>query len=237
MEQALTTRIGVTATRSPLQRAIDESDLTWRVLGTLNLFRLFLAVILLGLFFAGGEPRLFGDRYPSIFSAMAAGYLVFHRYRPCDQDRWVSAGLQTIYPGDCRYCGHRDSDACQWRHQQRTGRTPARRICWCGQPGIANAGAGLFCGRRDARRSRRAVFSQLGGVSDTSNYSAAGILGAIIFRNRASRPDHWQGACNQRGAGATARCRSRQPVRTESNTSCSICAKASSSSTATIACD
>ena len=35
---------------SPLQRAIDESDLTWRVLGTLNLFRLFIAVMLLGLF-------------------------------------------------------------------------------------------------------------------------------------------------------------------------------------------
>ena len=60
-----------------LQRAIDEPELTWRVLITLNAFRLLIAVALLGLFFAGGEPRLFGDRYPNVFTATAAGYLVF----------------------------------------------------------------------------------------------------------------------------------------------------------------
>jgi hypothetical protein len=37
----------------PLLRNIDESDLTWRVLGTLNVFRLLLAVVLLALFFLG----------------------------------------------------------------------------------------------------------------------------------------------------------------------------------------
>ena len=34
------------------QRARDESDLTWRVLGTLNVFRIFVALILIALFFA-----------------------------------------------------------------------------------------------------------------------------------------------------------------------------------------
>ena len=48
-----------------LQRAVEEPDLTWRVLSTLNVFRFLIAAVLLVLFFAGGEPRLFGDRFPT----------------------------------------------------------------------------------------------------------------------------------------------------------------------------
>ncbi len=57
--------------------AIDETDLTWRVVGTLNAFRLLLGLVLLALFFAGDDPRVFGDRFPALFPATAAGYLVF----------------------------------------------------------------------------------------------------------------------------------------------------------------
>ena len=60
-----------------LQRAADEPDLTWRVLGTLNAFRALIAVTLLVLFFASSEPRVFGDQYPAVFWVTAAGYLVF----------------------------------------------------------------------------------------------------------------------------------------------------------------
>ena len=60
-----------------LQRAMDEPELTWRVLATLNGFRLFVATLLLILFFGWGEPRVFGDTYPILFAATAAGYLVF----------------------------------------------------------------------------------------------------------------------------------------------------------------
>ena len=60
-----------------LQRAVEEPDLTWRVLSTLNVFRFLIAAVLLALFFAGGEPRLFGDRFPTLFSATASAYLVF----------------------------------------------------------------------------------------------------------------------------------------------------------------
>ena len=60
-----------------LQRAVEEPDLTWRVLTTLNVFRFLIAAVLLVLFFAGGEPRLFGDRFPTLFSASASAYLVF----------------------------------------------------------------------------------------------------------------------------------------------------------------
>ena len=68
MNQALKDTLSIKAD-SPLQRAIDQSDLKWRVLGTLNVFRLILALVLILLFFAGDEPRLIGDRYPSVFSA------------------------------------------------------------------------------------------------------------------------------------------------------------------------
>jgi two-component system sensor histidine kinase PilS (NtrC family) len=180
MNQALTDTMSLKSA-SPLQRAIDESDLTWRVLGTLNLFRLLLAVILLGLFFAGGEPRLFGDRYPSIFSAMAAAYLVFAIVSGLAiKGRWVTAGPQTI--------------------TQVTVDILAIVILMHASGGISSGLGGLlvvFVGAGSlvlplqvpaffAAIATLAVlgeqfFSQIGGVSDSSNYSAAGILGAIIF--------------------------------------------------------
>ncbi len=59
------------------QRAVDEPELTSRVLVTLNAFRLLICVALLVLFLAGDDPRFFGDSYPTLFAATAAGYLVF----------------------------------------------------------------------------------------------------------------------------------------------------------------
>ncbi|MGB5256170.1 MAG: hypothetical protein WBN44_02875, partial [Woeseiaceae bacterium] len=56
-----------------LQRAMDEPDLTWRVLATVSGFRLFVAALLLVLIFAWGEPRIFGDSLPLLFVATAAG--------------------------------------------------------------------------------------------------------------------------------------------------------------------
>ena len=46
-----------------MQRAFGDPELTWRVLVTLNWFRLFVAVLLLGLFFGWSEPRIFGHKY------------------------------------------------------------------------------------------------------------------------------------------------------------------------------
>jgi len=60
-----------------MQRAIDEPELTWRVLVTLNMFRVLIALVLLGLFFASPSPRFFGASYPTLFAATAAAYLVF----------------------------------------------------------------------------------------------------------------------------------------------------------------
>ena len=60
-----------------LTRTIDEPELTWRVLRTLNWFRLAVGFVLLGLFFVKTEPRFFGHQSPSLYLATAVGYLVF----------------------------------------------------------------------------------------------------------------------------------------------------------------
>ena len=172
-----------------LQSGFEESDLTWRVLGTLNVFRLILATILLGLFFAGDDPHFFGDRYPAVFSATAAGYLVFSIISGLAiRQRWVTAGPQIL--------------------AQVTVDIVAIVILMHASGGISSGLGGLlvvFVGAGSmilplqvpaffAAMATIAIlgeqfFSQIGGVSDTSNYSAAGVLGAIIFAiSLAARP-------------------------------------------------
>ena len=84
-----------TSREALMQMAVEEPDLSWRVLSTLNLFRLLIAGGLLGLFFVMGEPYVFGDRYPALFSATAAGYLVFAILTGIGlNQRWVPANVQ-----------------------------------------------------------------------------------------------------------------------------------------------
>ena len=170
-------------------RAGEESDLTWRVLDTLNAFRFLLAVVLLALFFAGGDPRFFGDRYPTLFAAITAGYLVFSSISGLAiRQRWVSAGVLTVW--------------------QVTVDIAAIVVLMHSSGGISSGLGGLlvvFVGAGSLILPLRIpaffaalatigvlgeqVFSQLGGVSDTGNYTAAGILGAIIFAiSLAARP-------------------------------------------------
>ncbi len=80
-----------------LQRALDEPDLNWRVLTTLNAFRLLIATALLILFFASGEPHLFGDRFPTLFTASASAYLVFAVFFGLAiKRRWMAFNLQAV---------------------------------------------------------------------------------------------------------------------------------------------
>lgn len=188
MTQALTdTSILSGELRSTL--AGEETDLTWRVLGTLNLFRLIVAALLLVLFFAGGEPRFFGDRYPALFAATAAGYLVVAVVSGLAiRQRWVTAGPQML--------------------SQITVDIAAIVTLMHASGGITSGLGGLlvvFVGAGSlilpsqvpaffAAMATLAVlgeqfFSQLGGFSNTGNYSAAGVLGAIIFAiSMAARP-------------------------------------------------
>jgi len=78
-----------------MQRAAEEPDLAWRVLGTLNAFRALIAVALLILFFARGEPRVFGDESPTVFWITAALYLGFTIFAALTlRKRWVPVDIQ-----------------------------------------------------------------------------------------------------------------------------------------------
>jgi len=82
---------------SLIQRTTDEPDLSWRVLSMLNAIRLLVALALLALFFAGGQPRVFGNVHPAVFSATAAGYLVFAIISALViRQRWAAVGVQAV---------------------------------------------------------------------------------------------------------------------------------------------
>lgn len=163
-------------------RLFDDPDLTWRVLGTLNLFRLLTAVVLLGLFFAvSGDGRLFGERYPALFAATAAGYLVFAAISGLAiRQRWVAAEKQAL--------------------AQIAIDIAAVVTLMHASGGIASGLGGLliiFVGAGSLVLPPRApaffaalatlgvlgeqFFSLVGGMSDPGNYPAAGVLGATIL--------------------------------------------------------
>ncbi len=160
---------------------VDESDVTWRTLGTLNVFRMLVALTLLILFFAGGEPRFFGDRYPALFAAIASGYLVFAVVSGLAiRRRWISVSPQVMAQITVDI---------------------AAIICLMHASGGISSGLGgllvVFVGAGSLVLPLQAplffaalatlailgeqLFSQLGGASDSGNYPAAGVLGAIIF--------------------------------------------------------
>ena len=99
MDQASAERLGKQTIRmgrdALLQKAVEEPDLSWRVLITLNVFRLLVAALLLGLFFTGGEPRIFGDLYPIPFATTATMYLLLAIiFATSLRQRWARASRQ-----------------------------------------------------------------------------------------------------------------------------------------------
>ena len=80
-----------------IQKAVTEPDLSWRVLNTLNTFRLLIAAGLLTLFFGDAEPYWFGNNNPTLFAATAAGYLVFAAFSAASlRQHWVAANVQGV---------------------------------------------------------------------------------------------------------------------------------------------
>ena len=164
-----------------LQRATDEPDLTWRVLTTLNAIRVLIAVGLLGQFFVGGEHPVFGEQNPTMFSATAAGYLVFAVVSIMSLHmRWMPLGVQSV--------------------TQSVVDITAIVILMHASGGIASGLGGIliiFIGVGSlvlplqfptilAAVATFAVlgeqlYSQLSGASAQANYPAAGIVSAIIF--------------------------------------------------------
>ena len=172
-----------------LQRAADEPDLAWRVLSTLNTFRVLIAVALLALFFAGGDSRIFGDQHPGIFWVAASSYLGFAVLSAISlQQRWIAASFQAV--------------------TQTLADIAAIVVMMHASGGIASGLGGLlvvFVGAGSLVLPIRfpailaavatfailgeQAFSQLGNTPIAANYPAAGILSAIIFAlSLAARP-------------------------------------------------
>jgi two-component system, NtrC family, sensor histidine kinase PilS len=163
-------------------RLFDDPDLTWRVLGTLNLFRLLTAVVLLGLFFAvSADGRLFGERYPALFSATAAGYLVFAAISGIAiRQRWVAAEKQALAQVLVDVAAVITLMHASGGIGSGLG---GLLIIFVGAGSLVlPAGAPtFFAALATLGVLGEQFFSLLGGTSDASNYPAAGILGATIF--------------------------------------------------------
>ena len=185
MNQAGTESIGKQTERASrdglLQKAVEEPDLSWRVLITLNVFRLFVAALLLGLFFLGGEPRIFGDSHPIPFTVSATVYLLLAIvFAASLRQRWAGASLQaaTQVLVDVFL-------VVTLMH------TSGGISSGLGGLLIVFAGAGslVLPGQLPAIVGAMAtfgilgeqVFSQFTGSAEAVNYPAAGVLSAIIF--------------------------------------------------------
>ena len=162
-----------------LQRAVEEPDLTWRVLITLNVFRLLIGLALLVLFFVSAEPHPFGDRFPPVFTATASAYSMFAIiFGIALRQRWIRPNLQALTPILVD--------------------TAAVSIMMYTSDGLASGLGGLlvvFVGagsltlpaRLPAIIAATATFAILGeevlaGLGGfNTNYPAAGLLSAIIF--------------------------------------------------------
>lgn len=165
-----------------LARAIEQSDLTWRAISTLNVFRLLVALTLLILFFASGEARFFGDRYPELFSATAAGYFVFAAVSGIAiRMRWVSAALQILAQVTV------DIAAIVVLMHASGGITSGLGgllvvFVGAGSLVLPLQVPGFFAALATLAVLGEQLFTQLlDGPGGSSNYSAAGVLGAIIF--------------------------------------------------------
>ena len=59
-----------------LRASHDKSELSWRVLGLMNLFRLLVPIVLLLSFAIPGQPHFVGDAHPDLFRSACYGYLL-----------------------------------------------------------------------------------------------------------------------------------------------------------------
>ena len=185
MDQANTERFGEQTIRGNrgafLQKAVEEPDLTWRVLITLNIFRLFVAALLLGLFFMGGEPRIFGDSHPVPFAISATIYLLLAIiFATSLQQRWATASLQAaiqvlIDIGLVVTLMHASGGISSGLGGLLIVFAGAGSLVLPRQiPAIVGAMATFgILGEQ--------IFTQFTGAMNAVNYPAAGVLSAIIF--------------------------------------------------------
>jgi len=164
-----------------LLRAAEEPDLSWRVLGTLSTFRVLIAVALLTLFFVAPEQRFFGDQFPTLFWVSAAGYLIFAiAFAFALRRRWPAASIQATVQllvdiGAIVTLMHASGGISSGLGGLLIVFVGAGSLVLPIQYPTILAAIATFAILGEQ------AFSQLGGLSSTSNYPAAGILSAVIF--------------------------------------------------------
>ena len=215
-----------------IQKAIEEPDLSVASLGTLNVFRLLISVVLLGLFFHQIRPAFFRRCESHALFADRVGYLLFA----------ILSGISARE----RIDGHRSRsvlpkilvdiiaivtpDARQQRHLQRY-RWPVGHLRRRWQPGFADTITRNFGRIRDVRDAGTTDFVAIPGLDAAPNYPAAGIFSGIIFAIALGGAAAGATHSGQRGYGAPVRCRPQEPLGTQSVHRAASCAKASLSST------
>ncbi len=164
-----------------IQKTTDEPELGWRVLITLNAFRLLISTALLLLFAIGSEPRFFGDTQPTLFAASVAGYLVFAILSAISlRQRWVTknalATTQVIVDiGAITMLMHASGGIASG--------LGGLLIIFIGAaslviPTIVSATLAAFATFAILGEQ---LYTQLTSLSITPNYPAAGILSGVIF--------------------------------------------------------
>jgi two-component system sensor histidine kinase PilS (NtrC family) len=167
--------------RDALLRATEEPDLSWRVLGTLSTFRVLIAIALLVLFFVASEQRFFGERSPTLFWVSAAGYLIFAIASAVAlRRRWPAARTQAtaqvlVDIGAIVILMHASGGISSGLGGLLIVFVGAGSLVLPIQYPTILAAIATFAILGEQ------VFSQLGGISSTSNYPAAGILSAVVF--------------------------------------------------------
>jgi len=161
-----------------LQKAVEEPDLSWRVLATLNAFRVFIGIALLAQFYLVGDPRLFGAVDPATFAITSALYLLFAL-------GWAVVLRQRLMPISILAVSQTIIDI-------------TAIVILIHTSGIESGLGGvlvLFIGAVSltlpiqyptvlAAAATLAILTEqffVGVAGGTSNYTAAGILGAIMF--------------------------------------------------------
>jgi len=164
-----------------LQRAAEEPDLIWRVLSTLNAFRALIAVALLTIFVAGGEPRVFGEQHPTLFWATAVIYLLSSVISAVAlRQRWAAADFQAASQslldiGAVVILMHASGGIASGLGGLLIVFVGAASLVLPGLFPLVLAAIATFAilGQQ--------VLTQLGDVPTDANYPAAGILSAVIF--------------------------------------------------------
>ncbi len=163
------------------QLTAEQPDLTWRILGTLGVFRLITAAGLLILFFGAADAHVFGDRNPALFAATAGLYLLFAVMSALVTQRRILRAA-TLVPVQVAA----DIAAITLLMHASGGVSSGLGgllIVFVGAGGLVlpTRFPTLFAAMAAIAILSEQLFSQITGLGSSSSMPAAGVLGGVIF--------------------------------------------------------